>query len=365
MENSLNKSVSDVAAPELPLNEKLGILSLVARNTVNAVIITDKENRITWVNEGFTKITGYSAKDAIGRKPGNLLQGRRTNARKVQFMAEKTRRGEAFECEILNYKKDGTLFWMRMQAQPIHDDLGMITQYFGLGTDITDQKKWRNKLTKEKVLRQKAISRAILRAQESERAMIGRELHDNVNQLLVTVNLYLTHMKTTNEFSYDLVENCSKYLLQAVDEIRNLTKGFVMPTSRSVALNEALEDLCVNLSTTSGMRIILDLEQLDECLINQDYRQNVYRIIQEQVNNTLKYAEAKTLTIKLITTANGLELLMEDDGKGFNISSVKKGSGLMNIRHRAESFNGKVILVSAEGQGCTLRVNLPLDNCAA
>jgi len=358
------RSGIELAAPALPLREELGILSLVAKNTVNAVIITDKENRITWINEGFTKITGYSAMEAIGKKPGNLLQGKRTNARKVHYMAEKMRRGEDFECEILNYKKDGTLFWMRMQAEPIHDEFGKVSQYFGLGTDITDQKKWRNRLTREKVLRQKTISRAILKAQESERAMIGRELHDNVNQLLASVNLYLMHMRNENILRIDILDNCSRYLEDAITEIRNLTKDFVLPAARNLTLYELLEDLCSNLSCTSGMKVILDLEQLDERLINRDCRQNIYRIIQEQVNNTLKYAKATTLKIKLETVEKRFELLMTDDGKGFDIAKSKKGSGLMNIRHRAESFNGKASLVTAEGEGCTLRVSLPLDDFA-
>ena len=85
---------------------------MVASRTDNAVLITDAEAYIEWVNEGFTRITGYALEDVVGRKPGSILQGPETDPATVAFMRERVAAGEGFQCEILNYGKSGRKYWL-------------------------------------------------------------------------------------------------------------------------------------------------------------------------------------------------------------------------------------------------------------
>ena len=115
-------------------------LSIIARETTNAVIITNTAGEIIWVNEGFTNITEYESDEVIGRKPGDILQGEETNLAVVRFMRNKIKKVEPFECDILNYSKTGRKYWLRIQCQPQFDETGKLKCYFAVETDITKEK---------------------------------------------------------------------------------------------------------------------------------------------------------------------------------------------------------------------------------
>ncbi len=112
-------------------------LALVAARTDNAVIITDPTGRIEWVNEGFTRITGYTQQEAVGRKPGELLQGPDTDPKGIEAMREALRRGEGITVELLNYGKSRRAYWNLIEIQPVHDERGKLVQFVAIESDVT------------------------------------------------------------------------------------------------------------------------------------------------------------------------------------------------------------------------------------
>jgi len=94
--------------------------------------------------------------------------------------------------------------------------------------------------------------------------------------------------------------------------------------------------------------------------INGDIQINLYRILQEQMKNIVKYAEATEIEITIKKSTNAIKMRVYDNGKGFNVKSAKKGIGLSNIRKRAESFSGKFAINSSIGKGCEIIVEIPL-----
>ena len=129
---------------------ELGKLSKIIEETINAVIIADISGKIEWVNKGFEKMTGYSLKEAIGKSPGSLLQGENTDPETVDLMRRKVHNVEPFTCEILNYKKNGEPYWLRINAQPIFDDSGRPVQFFAIEEDITLEKQIQEKLESQR-----------------------------------------------------------------------------------------------------------------------------------------------------------------------------------------------------------------------
>ncbi len=115
-------------------------LALVAKNTDNVVIISDHLGKIEWVNDGFTRVTGYTLDEVLNKKPGAILQGPATDPRTIKMIHQGLQSGRGFQVEILNYKKDGTEFWLAMEIQPICDETRYITQYIAIERDITKQK---------------------------------------------------------------------------------------------------------------------------------------------------------------------------------------------------------------------------------
>jgi len=114
-------------------------LSLVARATSNAVIITDASERIEWVNEGFTRITGYEAVDVLGKRPADVLQGPATSIDAKRAIKQAIDRGEPIKTEILNYTKGGAPYWLEMDVQPIRDESGQITNFIAIQSDISER----------------------------------------------------------------------------------------------------------------------------------------------------------------------------------------------------------------------------------
>ncbi len=121
-------------------------LALVARRTSNAAIITDAEGRIEWVNDGFTRITGYTLEEVLGRTPGSFLQGPSTNPATVHTMRRAVANGEGAHVEVVNYTKSGREYWVEISMEPILDEHGSIVNFIAIESDITDRKRFEQEL---------------------------------------------------------------------------------------------------------------------------------------------------------------------------------------------------------------------------
>ncbi|MBC7996189.1 MAG: CHASE domain-containing protein [Rhizobacter sp.] len=115
-------------------------LAKVAKATSNAVIITDANRRMTWVNEGFTRITGYTADEAMGRAPGELLQSALTDQVAVRGVREALNTGAGCKVELYNRAKDGHHYWLDIEIQPLHGPAGQLTGFMAIESDITERK---------------------------------------------------------------------------------------------------------------------------------------------------------------------------------------------------------------------------------
>jgi PAS domain S-box-containing protein len=112
-------------------------LALVAARTDNAVVVTDARGLIEWVNEGFVRTTGYTLEEARGRKPGDFLQGPKTNPETVKFIRSRLAAQEGVRTEILNYRKDGSTYWLSIEIQPMLDSEGRLTNFMAIERDVT------------------------------------------------------------------------------------------------------------------------------------------------------------------------------------------------------------------------------------
>ena len=115
-------------------------LAMVASRTSNAVAITDADGRIQWLNDGFTRVTGYTLDEVRGRTPGSFLQGPDSDPATVVAMHDAINRGEGFKVEIINYHKSGRSYWIDIEVQPLRDDAGALTGFMAIESDITERK---------------------------------------------------------------------------------------------------------------------------------------------------------------------------------------------------------------------------------
>jgi PAS domain S-box-containing protein len=115
-------------------------LALVARETSNAVVITDAQRRITWVNAGFERLTGYGAQEALGRSPGELLQFEGTDPWTIQQMRLALNKGHAFKGDVLNRARNGHVYWLELDIQPVRGPQGELTGFIAIESDISSRK---------------------------------------------------------------------------------------------------------------------------------------------------------------------------------------------------------------------------------
>jgi PAS domain S-box-containing protein len=119
------------------MTAELQRLALVAQRTSNAVVITDAQRRITWVNEGFERITGYTLDEVLGQVPGRFLQCPETDPQTVAGLRRALDEAVPHQCEILNRHKSGERYWLHLEIQPLRDDAGALTGFMAIETDIT------------------------------------------------------------------------------------------------------------------------------------------------------------------------------------------------------------------------------------
>jgi signal transduction histidine kinase len=246
---------------------------------------------------------------------------------------------------------------------PTNAEMDIFERVANLVTIIIESKKTEEKLLQLELNKQKLLAQAMIDAQEKERAEIGKELHDNINQILSTTKLYLELAKSDDKERLSLINRSAGNIHHAIREIRNISRSLVPASIGDLGLMDSLVDLIESVQVTRTIQInFRPVGNFDERL-SAKTKLMIFRIIQEQVNNVLRHSGARNLLIELTLeeTTGRIELNMTDDGKGFNPEMVrKKGLGLSNIRSRADLFGGKVTIQSAPGHGCKLKVQVPV-----
>ena len=219
------------------------------------------------------------------------------------------------------------------------------------------------KLQEELLKEEEKRTDAILKSEENERQRLARELHDGVGQLLTATRLNLStldNLSSTEE--NNKLKNSLNILDDSIKEIRNISHNMVPDILLKSGLKNALIDFIARINQTGKIRIAFECISFDENSMDDTSKLMLYRIIQETVNNALKYAEADHLNITLTADEQEISLLMEDNGKGFDVKEAlaKGGIGLKNIQLRTKYLKGKLEVDSSIAKGTTIIVEIPL-----
>ncbi|HUC80001.1 MAG TPA: PAS domain S-box protein, partial [Flavisolibacter sp.] len=337
---------------------ELNNLSLIARETESAVMMIAPDRKITWVNAAFTRMTGYTFDEAVGKLPSSMLAGPLTKQETIRYIRSQYKKMVPFQVEILNYRKNGEIFWSEMSIQPVFDKEGSLLHYFSMRKDITERKRMEAELEAQR----KQTTAAVIAAQENERSFVSQELHDSVNPVLTTIKLYQDMILYQEENRAEFVAKSKELLQQSIDEIRRLSKQLSIPRKGLYSLADSVKELVQQLEDTAPFRVIADLESLENLKVKEEMHLGVYRILQEQITNILKHAAASCVSFAAAVKDNELLLTITDDGNGFDPSQKRSGIGLSNMQMRAEQLNGTLFFDSAPGSGCRLMASFLLED---
>ncbi|MBL7742633.1 MAG: PAS domain S-box protein [Chitinophagaceae bacterium] len=337
-------------------------------NNLNlGVILLDNKGEVLICNQACFDISGTTSDTLTGKnlfnqnwkvinESGNVLSLQEYPAA-VAMHTKKTVR----DVVLRVIKGNGDDLWLLVNAEPVLDEEGSIYYVICSFADITEQKILSRQLIEQEIQKQKQLIQATIDGQEKERKEIGRELHDNISQHITTTRLYLevARDKAADDV-LTMINQAHKGLLNTVNEVRRLSQSLVPPSLSDIGLVESIEDLCTPLKSTHAYSISFLHQPFDEEKLADNMKLMLFRIIQEQINNIIRHAEAKKIEVSLLTIQNEVTLAISDDGKGFDPVVVKKGLGFVNMRNRAGLFGGRLEVVTSPGNGCIVQVMIPL-----
>ncbi|MEY3422674.1 MAG: hypothetical protein RIR48_2999 [Bacteroidota bacterium] len=223
----------------------------------------------------------------------------------------------------------------------------------------TQRKQLEQQVLEQAVNQQKLITEITLQSQEKEKSELGLELHDNINQILAAAKMYLDLYIAKIPATDPSIQRSHDHVERALHEIRKLSHSLVTPSLGAERdLFEAIKDLVSDQTTESNIAVYFHNELEPGLIISETRKIVYYRIVQEQMTNILKYANASRVNITLGSVNDSIYLRIEDNGKGFEQNLKTKGIGLKNIKSRVQLYSGDMRVVSEPGKGCLLDVSI-------
>jgi len=315
-----------------------------------------------YLGEGFQKLFGYRKKNKTAgfierwsdylhpEDKEAVINGLRETIESTKNHWEQSYR---FICA------DGSIAQVLNKASIIRDAEGKAYRMIGAMQDVSKLKILEARLEKEILLKERQITDASDEARETERSDIGRELHDNVNQLLGASRQYIDLASQGGEDNKMLLKRSSEYTQTAIEAIRKLTHRLNTDLIKQLGLREALDTIVRDTMEVNPIKIICTVKGYRENKASVKFKQNLFRIIQEQLNNIIKHSKATIVQIDLAQNKESLKLVISDNGIGFDMLKKNDGIGIANIKSRAAVFNGIAQISAKPNEGCSLQLSFP------
>jgi len=203
--------------------------------------------------------------------------------------------------------------------------------------------------------------KALIAGEEKERKRIGQELHDGLGAVLATVKMRINSIsdKTPNIMNNDNYLKAEELIDEACQTVRDISHRMTPYILEQNGLEYAISELCLTISQTQNIEIHFNPYQVD-LIESETLKITIYRVTQELIKNIIKHAEATEVIVQVTVEDEQVEIIVEDDGKGFDTSHVKGGIGLANIQSRVEYLKGSLEIDSQINRGSTFLINLPL-----
>ena len=360
-------------------------LSLVARNAHDSVLLLDRDGRIAWVNAAFTRITGYGPQEAIGRFPGDLLNGSETDLKVVAALNDALARGVPFRGEIQNRTKTGEMIWIETNQVPVIDEAGEVDVIVAIERDITAAKQHQREMTQA---RQAAEEGA--RAKSEFLATMSHEIRTPMNGVIGMADLLVeTGLSADQRVYAETIRSSAQALLTIINDVLDLSR---LDASR-MTLDPVDFDLksCVQepvrllrpQARKKGLSLRLDVAgEGSDRLHGDDSR--LRQILINLIGNAIKFTKTGGITVRVRSTragpgATSLRIEVEDTGIGIpkdkqehiferfaqaDATTTREyggtGLGLTISRMLIEEMGGTITVRSEPGQGACFEISLCL-----
>ncbi|WP_262902619.1 PAS domain-containing sensor histidine kinase [Pontibacter aydingkolensis] len=371
----------DDVTEKVRARQELERLSLVASKTDNGVIITDAQGTTEWVNEGFTRMMGYTLDELKGKKPGQVLQGFETDQDTVQVISKKLQLGLPFNAKLLNYTKAGDKKWVSIDITPIRNESGKISQFVALQRDITFRMK---AFEKHKQMTQDLYRQN--RDLQQFTYIVSHNLRAPVANALGLISMLTKSQKDTDLFDYAFA-NLKKSVVQMDTVLHDVNRILSIRDKQDVIDTEMVELPAVFNQAYSilqgeilscGGTVKVEMDKCQKVNTNRSY---LYSIFYNLLSNAIKFrSEERKLLIKVKCFKNqdgSTVISFSDNGKGFDTAKAGndvfklykrfhtdattkgRGIGLFLVKTHVEVMGGKIEVRSHINQGTEFMICIP------
>jgi PAS domain S-box-containing protein len=359
---SMIDDITDQELAEAALRESEEKFSKAFRSGPDAMVITEMESGLFLeINDGFERLFGFPRAAVLGRSAVEIGVWR--DPAKRQHFVELVRTQHAVrDLEVENFNVRGELVICLLSAESMV--LGGKTCIVSVIHDITD----RQRVAERERQAHEEFTRRLIASQEAERRRIAGELHDSLGQNLLLIKnraqLALATVAVPPDSRWQL-EGIHDLATQAITEVRQISHDLRPYQLDQLGFTRALESMIDSTARNTGFQITRKLDAVDD-LFTPEAATNLYRIVQESLNNILRHSRASHGGITLERDVRHVRLEIADDGRGFHpgatpVTPRKEGGfGLRNMAERVRILGGTLVIDSAPDRGTRLEVTIPL-----
>jgi two-component system, NarL family, sensor histidine kinase ComP len=324
------------------------------------VRIATIEGNTIYANKALLDFYGYDSLDELQKTP---LKKRYTTESYIQAQARKRQRKQgdfsATDYEVSIVRKNGEIRHLQVFRKEVLWD--GVRQFQVICSDITGRKLADEEIRKSKKLLED-LNKHLDEIRENERALISREIHDQIGQSLTALKLDMNWMHkylNTSPEAATKLEGMIELITNTIKDVQRISSDLRPGILDDLGLAAAIEWYCDEFEKRTAIKCIL---KLDDSIFGDPQKNLVlFRVLQEALTNVIRHANASSVTIKLHQTQKGTMLAIQDDGTGITKEKVEstKSLGLIGMRERLKQFGGEIDLSSKEGHGAKLTIFIP------
>tara|TARA_R110002012_G_scaffold8688_3_gene39997 strand:+ start:10902 stop:12749 length:1848 start_codon:yes stop_codon:yes gene_type:complete len=334
-----------------------------------------QDGNVVFISKKFNELLGRNAQE-LNRPLYEILT---TDEGQQQYLAEvlKSNRKNIRTEEIKIKTTKGESLWLDMSIIPMHQSSAQQSILI-LCSDITERKQNELKVAQltqanyEETMRQKQLQASqIVEGQEEERKRIAKDIHDGIGQMLTALKFNIESINLSNkEKTAEKIEYIKSLASDLIKGVRTATFNLTPPELSDHGIFPALHKMTHELSKLTGKNILFENKTEENIRFNSLAETNIYRVVQEAVNNAIKYAEANYILVTINFNDNILSVVIDDDGKGFDDTILGKvpkntsegGMGLFFMKERMNYINGRLFINSIPGKGTRVTINYKTDS---
>jgi PAS domain S-box-containing protein len=335
------------------------------RNLFNSIPVglyrTTPDGSILDVNPAMLDILGYPDRNTLLQAKSLETYVDPEDRKQFQNLLEE--QGFVHDFIVQLRQQDGTPVWVSINTTIVHYKDSQITYYQGAMADISARKASEDQIHK--------LSQQLMQAQEDERHMISRELHDTVAQDLsvakMKCDLIYAELSSKQLPGARRVQEICEALQKTILGVRNMAYDLRPPVLEGLGLVETIYRFCEDFTQMCGVTVDFQSAGLKNLKLDHAMQINLYRMVQEGLTNVRKHAAADRVMLKLVAAFPNILLRIEDNGRGFDVqaraatSSQEKRMGLRSMQERVNLMKGEMKLQSKPGRGTKVTIKLPVE----